>query len=99
MGYFYTPKSADQTNPLAWPYHATVEDLKGLPPHILSMDEMDPLRDEGIAYARKLVEAGVSAKGHVNLGVGHGTGLFMRAIVPEYWSSMVRDISGFAKSL
>lgn len=76
-----------------------MEDLKGLPPHILAMDELDPLRDEGIAYARKLVEAGVSAKGHVNLGVGHGTGMFMRAITPEYWSSAMRDISGFAKSL
>lgn len=63
------------------------------------MDELDPLRDEGIAYARKLCEAGVSAKGHVNLGVGHGTGLFMRAVVPEYWSSLVRDVSGFAKGL
>lgn len=63
------------------------------------MDELDPLRDEGIAYARKLIEAGVSCRSYVNLGIGHGTGLFMRALVPEYWAANVRDVSGFAKSL
>jgi acetyl esterase/lipase len=45
-------------NPLAWPSFATVEDLKGLPPHCVSVNELDPLRDEGLDHARKLVRAG-----------------------------------------
>ena len=34
-------------NPLAWPYHATQEDLSDLPPHVIYVNELDPLRDEG----------------------------------------------------
>ena len=99
MAYFYTPTAPDNTNPLAWPYHATLEDLKGLPPHVLVMDELDPLRDEGIAYARRLVQAGVDAKGSVNLGVTHGSSLIFRNAVPAFHRDAVRGIAAFAKSL
>ena len=43
----------------ASPNQATVEQLKGLPPTLLLVDEADPLRDEGEAYAPKLRLAGV----------------------------------------
>ena len=29
---------------LAWPYHATAADLEGLPPHTISVNELDTLR-------------------------------------------------------
>ena len=99
MAYMYTPNDKDSVDPLAWPYHATLEDMKGLPPHILAMDELDFLRDEGVSYFRRLVQAGVPAKGHVNLGVTHGTSLIFRALVPDYHKQAVRDIASFAKSL
>lgn len=95
----YYTHTENRTDPLAWPYHATIEDLKGLPPHHLVMDELDPLRDEGIAYYRKLLAAGVPAVGNINLGVVHATSLIFRQAVPELHNSVVQSIAAFAKRL
>jgi acetyl esterase/lipase len=54
----YDPTGDNATNPLAWPYHAQPSDLQGLPPHVISVNQLDPLRDEGLAYFRKLLDAG-----------------------------------------
>jgi acetyl esterase/lipase len=34
------------------------EQLIGLPPHVISVKELEPLRDEGLLYYRWLVRAG-----------------------------------------
>ena len=38
------------SDPLAWPSFAEAEDVKGLPPVVISVNECDPLRDEGINF-------------------------------------------------
>ncbi|WPH01632.1 carboxylesterase nlhh [Acrodontium crateriforme] len=94
---YYSPN--DGENPLAWPYHATPEQLKGLPPHVLNMDELDFLRDEGIAYSRKLEAAGVPVVASVNLGVTHAASLIFRQALPDLHNTTINNIVTFAKSL
>lgn len=55
----YLPDLAKRKEITASPNQATVEQLKGLPPTLLLVDEADVLRDEGEAYAAKLRRAGV----------------------------------------
>jgi len=95
----YDPTGENAENPLAWPYFATEADVAGLPPHVVTVNELDPLRDEGIAYYRLLQRAGVPAVGKVNLGLTHAAEMSFRQAVPQAYKASVRDIHGFAASL
>lgn len=48
----------------AAPARATVTDLCGLPPAFVAAYQVDPTRDEGLDYARRLVQAGVPTEIH-----------------------------------
>lgn len=95
----YDPDGSHAEDPLCWPLFADVSDLTGLPPHVITVDELDPLRDEGVAYYRKLVAAGVPVTGRVNLGLTHAAELIFRKALPEEYFATVRDIHRFAAAL
>ena len=81
-------------NPLAWPGFATEDDVKGLPTTIISVNECDPLRDEGINFYRLLLRAGVSARCRQVMGTIHGTEIFPIAC-PDISRDTARDLAGF----
>jgi acetyl esterase len=59
----------------ASPYATPVlaDDLSGLPPAYIATAEFDPNRDEGIGYAQRLLQAGVSVEMHQWPGTFHGS--------------------------
>ena len=72
------PGGAD-VSPYAAPARAT--DLTGLPPAVVTTCQFDPLRDEGITYAQRLMQAGVNTELHHYPGTFHGSALVQTAAV------------------
>lgn len=98
LGSLYDPGNRNANDPTCFAGVATVEDMNGLPPHVISVNELDPMRDEGLDYYRRLVRAGVPAVGRLVAGTCHGGDLMFPAAMPDVFASSVRDLSGFAKN-
>jgi len=92
----YGIKAFNERNPLAWPGFATTKDLEGLPRCVISVNECDPLRDEGINFYRRCLKAGVHARCRNVMGTPHG-GDLMAGFVPDIALETVRSIANFTK--
>jgi acetyl esterase/lipase len=100
MSMLYLPHGQSPSkNPLAWPYHASLADLKGLPPHVISVNELDPCRDEGLEYCAKLLEAKVTARSRVVKGTCHAGEMLFMKFLPDIFAVTLKDVQDFAKTL
>jgi acetyl esterase/lipase len=68
------PHFLDDISPYAAPARATT--LDNLPPCYMEVAEVDPLRDEAISYANRLMQGGVKTELHVYAGAYHGSTFF-----------------------
>jgi acetyl esterase/lipase len=84
-------------NPLAWPGFATEADVRGLVPTVISVNECDPLRDEGVNFYRLLLRAGVAARCRQVMGTIHGTEIFPM-LCPEISRDTAASIADFARA-
>jgi acetyl esterase len=91
----YLPDGANPADPRISPLRCT--DLAGLPAAIIHTAEFDPMRDEGNAYARKLMAAGVAVDHVCHDGMIHNFHA-MGAILPQA-QSVLRQIGEQVRSV
>jgi acetyl esterase len=85
----YLPDGTDKVGVAA----ARSTDLTGLPPAFVSCSELDPLRDEALDYAQRLLVAGVATELHVYPGTCHG----FDSLLPDWETSRrLFDLQGTA---
>lgn len=99
LGSIYDPENLNSDDPTCFAGVSTDEDMSGLPPHVISVNELDPMRDEGLDYYRRLVRAGVPAVGRLVAGTCHGGDMIFAGAMPDVFAASMRDLSGFAKGL
>ena len=92
----YGIEEFDNQNPLAWPGFANEEDVRGMPPTVISVNECDPLRDEGIEFYRLLLRAGQPARCRQVMGTIHGTEVFPMTC-PDISRDTARDLAAFCR--
>lgn len=93
----YGIEELEARNPLAWPSFATDDDVRGLPPTVISVNECDPLRDEGLGFYRLLLANDVAARCRQVMGTMHGTEVFPIAC-PEISRDTARDLAAFCRA-
>ncbi|MBE9537469.1 MAG: alpha/beta hydrolase [Proteobacteria bacterium] len=92
----YGIEEFNKGNPLAWPAFATEDDVRNFPPTVISVNECDPLRDEGIEFYRLLLKAGVPARCRQMMGTIHGTEIFAIAC-PDISRETAGSIAQFCR--
>jgi acetyl esterase len=90
----YAPNESDRDSPDASPIKAA--SLAGLPPAYVITSELDPLRDEGEAYAARLQESGVPVSTKRHDGQFHNFNM-MAAALPKAQAA-VKEIASAIKA-
>ena len=92
--YLGTHGDRSNTSPYAAPGRA--EDLVGLPPTFIQVGGLDPLRDEGIDYAVRLMASGVAVELYCAPGQHHGLAEDVRTMAQAsspYYASVAAAIA------
>ncbi|MFF7248510.1 alpha/beta hydrolase [Embleya sp. NPDC008237] len=76
--------------PTAYAAPARATDLTNLPPAYITANELDPLRDEAIEYASRLIRAGVRVELHHRPGTFHGSNAIPTADVSRRATADIR---------
>ena len=92
----YGVEAFNRRDPLAWPSFSTVADVEGFPPVVISVNECDPLRDEGVNFYRLLLSAGVPARCRQVMGTMHDVEVFS-TVCPEISRDTARDLAAFCR--
>jgi len=90
----YLPEGTGLRDPLASPLSA--EDVRGVAPAFVLTAEYDTLRDEGEAYARKLVQSGNIVQVRRYLGTIHG--FFMMQGILQVARQALNDAAAFLRA-
>lgn len=91
----YGMDAFEARDPLAWPAFASVSDVKDLPETVISVNECDPLCDEGVGFYRLLLRAGVPARCRQVMGTVHGTEVFL--CCPDISGDTAADLARFCR--
>jgi acetyl esterase len=92
----YGVEAFNTRDPLAWPGFAGESDVQGLPKVVITVNECDPLRDEGVNFYRLLLRAGVPARCRQAMGTIHATEVFP-ALCPDISRDTARDMAALCK--
>ena len=85
MAWFGNHYGGDETD---WRLNPVLKDTEGLPPTVLVTAGLDPLRDQGRAYAGKLIASGVHTVYREASGNIHGFAN-LRKIIPSAHDDVV----------
>jgi len=90
----YGIEALEARDPMAWPGFARESDVAGFPPTMISVNECDPLRDEGVAFYRLLQQSGVLSQCRQTMGTVHANEVF-GVFMPDIARTTARDMAGW----